>query len=238
VLEADPQREHFHFSTGTSAATDRKQSDARRQNYIPCNLGEIPDYYRRFIDPPEIMVVKTRPADATGSSTSGRPTCGTARSASRAKTGDRRDESGRSVRARNRERRARKPGRLRHRRPATGLCLSSRTRPPTDVDRDVARLIATEIDDGSCLQIGIGAMPNACAPVARDAACATSGSTPRCSPTASSTSTRPAWSRARRRTFTAASRLQLRLGSQELYDTIDDNADFSCQPVEMTNLPH
>jgi len=27
-------------------------------------------------------------------------------------------------------------------------------------------------------------------------------------------------------------------GSQELYDTIHDNADFSCQPVEMTNLPH
>ena len=28
------------------------------------------------------------------------------------------------------------------------------------------------------------------------------------------------------------------LGSQTLYDTIDDNPDFSCQPVEMTNLPH
>jgi acyl-CoA hydrolase len=32
---------------------------------------------------------------------------------------------------------------------------------PTDADRAVARLIATEIDDGACLQIGIGAMPNA-----------------------------------------------------------------------------
>ena len=28
------------------------------------------------------------------------------------------------------------------------------------------------------------------------------------------------------------------LGSQYLYDAIDDNPDFSCQPVEMTNLPH
>jgi acyl-CoA hydrolase len=27
------------------------------------------------------------------------------------------------------------------------------------------------------------------------------------------------------------------LGSQYLYDTIDDNPDFTCQPVEMTNLP-
>ena len=32
---------------------------------------------------------------------------------------------------------------------------------PTDVDREVARLIATEIEDGACLQIGIGAMPDA-----------------------------------------------------------------------------
>ena len=33
--------------------------------------------------------------------------------------------------------------------------------PPTEVDRKVARLIAGEIDDGACLQIGIGGMPNA-----------------------------------------------------------------------------
>ena len=28
------------------------------------------------------------------------------------------------------------------------------------------------------------------------------------------------------------------LGSKNLYDTIDDNPDISCQPVETTNLPH
>ena len=33
--------------------------------------------------------------------------------------------------------------------------------PPTEVDRTVARLIAAEIEDGACLQIGIGGMPNA-----------------------------------------------------------------------------
>ena len=32
---------------------------------------------------------------------------------------------------------------------------------PTDADRAVARLIAAEVEDGACLQIGIGAMPNA-----------------------------------------------------------------------------
>src|SRR5499427_57503 len=33
--------------------------------------------------------------------------------------------------------------------------------PITDVDRKVAALIAAEIEDGACLQIGIGGMPNA-----------------------------------------------------------------------------
>src|ERR1019366_5098613 len=32
---------------------------------------------------------------------------------------------------------------------------------PTEIDQAVARLIASEIDDGACLQIGIGGMPNA-----------------------------------------------------------------------------
>ena len=81
VLEADPEREHFNFFNWHLGGYDRKQCDAGLQNYIPCNLGEIPDYYRRFIDPPEIMVdqdVSRR--RRTGSSTSAPRTSGTARS--------------------------------------------------------------------------------------------------------------------------------------------------------------
>ena len=33
--------------------------------------------------------------------------------------------------------------------------------PPAAVDRAVARLVAAEVEDGDCLQIGIGGMPNA-----------------------------------------------------------------------------
>ena len=65
MIEVDPEREHFNFFNWHFGGYDRKQSDAGRQNYIPCNLGEIPDYYRRFIDPPEFMIVKTAPLDAT-----------------------------------------------------------------------------------------------------------------------------------------------------------------------------
>jgi len=66
VLEADPDGHHiFAFSLHYSSY-DRKKHDEGRCNYIPVNLGEIPDYYRRFIDPVDIVVLKTCPLDGNG----------------------------------------------------------------------------------------------------------------------------------------------------------------------------
>src|SRR3954451_1858670 len=45
---------------------DRKLHDAGRCHYLPVNLGEIPDYYRRFIDPVDIVILKCCPMDAEG----------------------------------------------------------------------------------------------------------------------------------------------------------------------------
>jgi hypothetical protein len=47
-----------HFS-----GYDRKKHDAGISHYIPVNLGEIPDYYRRFMDPVSMVVLKTCPMD-------------------------------------------------------------------------------------------------------------------------------------------------------------------------------
>ncbi len=66
VLEADPAREHFHWFNWHYTGYDRAKGDIGCANSIPCNLGEIPDYYRRFIDPPEIAVLKTCPKDEHG----------------------------------------------------------------------------------------------------------------------------------------------------------------------------
>ena len=66
VLEADPGREHFHWFNWHYTGYDRAKGDAGLANYIPCNLGEVPDYYRRFIDPPDVAVLKTCPKDEHG----------------------------------------------------------------------------------------------------------------------------------------------------------------------------
>ena len=66
VLESDPEGEHFHIFSWHFSGYDRVKNDAGRCSYIPLNLGEVPDYYRRFIDPVDIVVLKTCPADENG----------------------------------------------------------------------------------------------------------------------------------------------------------------------------
>ena len=66
VLEADPEGKHFCFLNLHFSGYDRRKHDAGVCTYLPVNLGKIPDYYRRFIDPVDIVIIKTCPADAEG----------------------------------------------------------------------------------------------------------------------------------------------------------------------------
>src|SRR5689334_7915326 len=66
VLESDPERKHFCWFSWHFSAYDRKKHDVGCCNYIPLNLGEVPDYYRRFIDPVDMVVLKTCPMDENG----------------------------------------------------------------------------------------------------------------------------------------------------------------------------
>jgi acyl-CoA hydrolase len=107
------------------------------------------------------------------------------------------------------------------------------------VDRQVAALIAAEIEDGACLQIGIGGMPNAVCASLKDAGLRdlgihtemfvdgmielvegglVTGSRKKLNPYQS--------------TFTFA------LGSRKLYDFIQRNPRVQSFPVDFTNLPH
>ena len=66
VLECDPEGEHFQWHSWHFSAYERAKSDAGICYHMPPNLGEIDDYYRRFIEPIDIVVLKVRPADANG----------------------------------------------------------------------------------------------------------------------------------------------------------------------------
>ena len=130
-----------------------------RCNYIPVNLGEVPDYYRRFIDPVDIVILKTCPMDENGYFNFGAANLWHRAVIERARMVIV-EVTGGCPTPTATERRPRQRGRLHHRgRPRTGAGTAQCA--ATDIDRAVARRIAAEIDDGACLQIGIGGMPNA-----------------------------------------------------------------------------
>jgi acyl-CoA hydrolase len=107
------------------------------------------------------------------------------------------------------------------------------------VDAAVGRLIASEIEDGDCLQIGIGAMPNAVCATLLDSGVRDLGVH-----TEMMTDGLVALYKAGRIT---GARKQLNpgklvytfsLGSHDTYATLDRNRDMHCCPVEYTNSPH
>ena len=69
VLEADPLGDHFTWFSWHYSGYDRKKADAGIAHYMPINLGEIPDYYRRFLPPIDVACIKVCPKDENGNYT-------------------------------------------------------------------------------------------------------------------------------------------------------------------------
>jgi acyl-CoA hydrolase len=168
VLDADPHGEHFLWFNWHFSGYDRRQHDADRCNYIPMNFGEAPDYYRRFVERVDVACIKTTPRDEHGFYNFGGAVTYHKAMAERA-------------RILIVETSAAMP----HVYGAQESVHESEVDyviagddapipevanpPPTAVDQAVARLIAAEIADGACLQIGIGGMPNAVCGLLREA---------------------------------------------------------------------
>jgi acyl-CoA hydrolase len=234
----DPGGTHFFLFSWHFSGYDRKRHDAGRCHYMPLNLGEVPDYYRRFLAPVDIAILKTCPMDENG--------CFNFSAANlwhRAVV-----ESARMVVI---EVCPGLPYVYGHENGVhlsevdyivQGDCQSAPELPnpqPTEVDRAVARLIAAEIDDGACLQIGIGGMPNAvCALLlesgVRDLGVHTEMLTDGLAElykagriTGAGKTLDPG-----KIVFTFA------LGSSALYATTERNSDLCCKQVDYTNSPH
>ena len=109
---------------------------------------------------------------------------------------------------------------------------------PTEVERKVAALIAAEIADGACLQIGIGGMPNAVCALLKDAGVRDLGIHTEMLVDGMIDLVEAGLVTGARKTldryqivFTFAA------GSRRQYDFIDRNPDVQSRPVDYTNLP-
>ncbi len=238
VLEADPDGSHVQWFSTHFGGYDRKKHDAGISHYLPVNLGEIPDYYRRFIDPVDIAVFKTAPMDANGYFNFGPSNLWMRALVERAKV----------VIV---EECAAMPYVMGV---ATGVHVSEvdyiisgdgQAMPElpkgavTEVDRAVARLIATEIDDGACLQIGIGGMPNAVCSLLAESSIKDLGiHTEMMTDGIVDLYRTGRINGSRKQMDTGKIVCTFAMGSKYLYDFIDHNPEVEFHPVDHTNLPH
>jgi acyl-CoA hydrolase len=238
VVEDDPEGQHFVWFSWHFSGYDRKKHDAGCCNYMPLNLGEVPDYYRRFLDPVDIVVLKTCPMDENGYFNFSAANVWHRAVIERAKMvvvevsqglpyvyGDENgvhvSEVDYIVEGDNQ--------------PAPELPNPS----PNEIDRAVARRIAAEIEDGACLQIGIGGMPNAVCTLLLESGVRDLGvHTEMLTDGIAELYKTGNITGSRKRLDPGKIVYTFALGSSGLYAAIDRNADFYCHQVEYTNSPH
>jgi acyl-CoA hydrolase len=108
----------------------------------------------------------------------------------------------------------------------------------TDAELAIARLVAAEIRDGDCLQIGIGGLPNAvCRALAQAGAKDLGINTEMLVDGLVDLVKAGAATGSRKQVDAGKAVYAFALGSRELYDTIDRNPAFETRAVDYTNLP-
>jgi acyl-CoA hydrolase len=238
VLEADPEGRHFHVFNWHFSGYDRRHHDAGRVAYIPCNLGEIPDYYRRFIERMDIAIMKAAPMDADGFFNLGPLNLWHPAVIERAKV---------LVLEIAPQMPCVVGPQVRVHRSHVDYVIEGEDAPmaelpnaeASDVDRAVARLIANEVEDGACLQVGIGGMPNAVTTLLLNSGVKDLGiHTEMLNDGLVELYRAGLVSGARKASDIGLVTYSFSLGSHATYDTLRNNADFMCRPVEDTNLPH
>jgi acyl-CoA hydrolase len=237
-VEADPSGHRLRWFSWHFSGYDRSKHDAGLCSYIPLNLGEVPDYYRRFLEPVDIAVIKARPMDADGWFNFG-PTSVWHRAVI---------ERARTVIVEVTDTLPHVYG------PENGVHVSEvdflidgdggplpelPNPPPSAVDHAVARLIASEIEDGACLQVGIGGMPNAVCSLLKESGVKDLGvHTEMLTDGILDIYQAGLVTGARKRIETGKVVFTFALGSRALYAAIDRNPDMLCCPVDHTNMPH
>ncbi len=238
VVESDPEAEHFLWFSLHFSPYDRHLHDAGRCNYIPVNLGEIPDYYRRFIEPVDIVILKTCPMDENGFFNFSAASFWHRALVERAKTVVVEESRGLPyacgvdngvhvsevdyIIEGDHE-------------PAPGL-----VNPPVSaVDAAIGHLVASQIEDGACLQIGIGGMPNAVCSLLLESGAKDLGiHTEMLTDGIMALNAAGVVTGTQKSLYPGSIVYTFALGSSDLYDSIDHNRELLCLSVDQTNLPH
>jgi acyl-CoA hydrolase len=236
AVEADPEERHLTYLSWYFSGLERKMHDRGLAHHIPMNFGEAPDNYRRYIDV-DVAVLKTAPMDEHGFFNFGPSVTYHKAITEKAKTLI--VETDASVPYVFGIENAVHIDDVEYVLDAGASVMPELKNPAANaVDQKVAELIAPEIPSGACVQIGIGAMPNAVCELLATAPIKDLGvhtemfvdSLVSLFEAGKVTGAHKATNRYQM-TYTFAA------GSKRMYDFLDRNTACFAGPVDYTNLP-
>lgn len=158
---ADPERKHFIYNDIHMSAASRKLHDKNLCNYMPLTYHEGPSFYERGYVKPDVALIKVAPMDKNGYFNFGTANSFTSHICDAARIV--------IIEVNNK----------------VPICLGGNREsihisqvdyivegdnqpmielpdlPISDIDKKIATIVMEQIEDGACLQLGIGAMPNA-----------------------------------------------------------------------------
>ena len=236
VIELDPDQQHFEYHNWHCSGYDRKKCELGQMSYMPFNFGEGPGIYREHLQA-DLLVLRTSPMDENGNFNFG--------------------VSNTYVRANIEV--AKKV--IVETSTVFPVCLGSDNTVhiseleaviegdnaplfelpsgiTSDIDRQVAGYVVPLIKDRSCLQIGIGGMPNAvCAALTtsdvKDLGIHTEMFVDSMVDLINSGKVTGKY----KQTYPEKITYTFALGRQKMYDFIDNNELCVSIPVDETNLP-
>jgi acyl-CoA hydrolase len=237
AIEADPEARHAAYLSWYFSGLERKMHDRGLAHHIPMNFGEAPSNYRRFIDV-DVAVLKTAPIDQHGFFNFGPSVTYHKAISEKAKTLIvETDESTPYVFG---VENAVHIDDVEFVLEGGASAMPELNNPPASaVDQKVAELIAPEIPSGACIQIGIGAMPNAVCELLATAPVTDLGvHTEMFVDSLVSLYEAGKVTGARKTTDRYQMAYTFAAGSKRMYDFLDRNTLCFAGPVDYTNLPH
>jgi acyl-CoA hydrolase len=239
VIEQDPEGRAFQYLSWHFSGYERRCHDAGQVGYIPFNFGEGPALYRRFLrDEVDLACLKVAPIDDQGrfnfsvANTYLRAICDVAKqivvevdpslpvawgsedSVHLSEVAGIIDEG------------------------ASGTLPELPNPPTSEVDRQVAGHVMSLIEDGACLQVGVGAMPNAvCSELARSGLRDLGVHTEMMVDGIVDLYQSGAVTGIHKRTDPGKLAYTFAAGSQRLYSFLDRSPVCAAHPVDYTNLP-
>lgn len=237
AAEADPEQRHLVYLSWYFSGLERKMYDRGLAHHIPMNFGEAPDTYRRFIDV-DVAVLKTAPMDEHGFFNFGPSVTYHKAISEKARTMI--VETDASVPYVFGIENAVHINDVEFVLDAGASAMPELKNPAASaVDKKVAELITPEIPSGACIQIGIGAMPNAVCELLAVAPIKDLGiHTEMFVDSLVSLYQAGKVTGAHKATNRYQMAYTFAAGSKRMYDFLDRNAACFAGSVDYTNLPH